>query len=121
MEFYSTRGQGPVNLDQALVQGIADDGGLFMPTPLPALSVADFDGSASLTSVAETLLAPFFGGSALAAELRQIVEETFSFPIPLTDLPSKTGRARRTLPVGLHAAARRGRGITADDSRGDFR
>ena len=94
MEFYSTRGQGPVNLDQALVQGIAEDGGLFMPTPMPALSVDDFDAAGTLTSVAETLLAPFFGGSALANDLTQIVDETFSFPIPLTDLPSKTGRAR---------------------------
>ncbi|MDJ0760332.1 MAG: threonine synthase [Woeseiaceae bacterium] len=91
MEFFSTRGQGPVNLDEALVRGIAEDGGLFMPTPMPEFSVSDFDGSESLQAVAETLLAPFFGGSSLEPDLASIVDETFCFPIPLTDLPSDAG------------------------------
>ncbi len=94
MEFFSTRGQGPVNLDQALVRGIADDGGLFMPTPMPEFSLTDFDAAGSLHAVAETLLAPFFGGSTLRPELGKIVDETFCFPIPLTDLPSDDGTVR---------------------------
>ncbi len=94
MEFFSTRGQGPVNLDEALVRGIAEDGGLFMPTPMPEFSLTDFDGAESLQAVAQTLLAPFFGGSSLESDLESIVDETFSFPIPLTDLPSDSGTAR---------------------------
>ena len=94
MEFFSTRGQGPVNLDKALVSGIAADGGLFMPTPMPEFSATDFDGAESLQTIAARLLAPFFGGSALEGDLDSIVAETFSFPIPLTTLPAGTGTAR---------------------------
>jgi threonine synthase len=34
MNYFSTRGAGPVTLDEALVSGIARDGGLFLPEQL---------------------------------------------------------------------------------------
>ena len=43
MRFVSTRGDASVGLDEALVKGIADDGGLFVPVDLPTFSVTDFD------------------------------------------------------------------------------
>ena len=42
MQFVSTRGKQPVNLDTALVNGIADDGGLYVPTELPRFDLSDF-------------------------------------------------------------------------------
>lgn len=86
MRYFSTRGAGPVTLDDALRQGIADDGGLFLPEQLPAFRVNEFDSAGSLTGIAEILLRPFFEGSDLAGELTDILGETFSFPIPRTPL-----------------------------------
>ncbi len=88
MQYFSTRGAGPVSLDDALRKGIADDGGLFMPEQLPSFDAADFDGADSIPRVAEVLLRPFFAGSALEEQLEAILAETFSFPIPATSLPS---------------------------------
>jgi threonine synthase len=87
MRYFSTRGAGPVSLDDALRQGIARDGGLFLPERLPRFEVDDFDGAETIPAVAEVLLGPFFGESALEPELRKILAETFAFPIPATRLP----------------------------------
>ena len=87
MKYFSTRGAGPVSLDDALRLGIASDGGLFLPEQLPRFELADFDGAEDIPAVASTLLAPFFGGSSLAGELDNILAETYGFPIPATALP----------------------------------
>lgn len=93
MRYLSTRGTECVSLDAALVNGIAPDGGLYMPEQLPTFSVSDFDAATEIPDVAEVLLSPFFEGSALAGDIREILAETFSFPIPVTPLPVDGGRA----------------------------
>lgn len=87
MKYYSTRGAGPVTLDDALRQGIASDGGLFLPEKLPAFEVGDFDGAETIPEVAQILLSPYFAESSLQGDLEAILAETFSFPIPATALP----------------------------------
>ena len=87
MEYFSTRGAGPVTLDEALRQGIASDGGLFLPEKLPAFRFSDFDDAQTMPEVAQVLLSPFFAGSSLQEDLDAILSETFSFPIPATPLP----------------------------------
>ena len=87
MKYGSTRGGLPVTLDEALVKGIADDGGLYLPEHLPSFVISDFDGANSIPDVARILLSPFFEGSVLRESLQQILAETFSFPIPATPLP----------------------------------
>jgi Threonine synthase len=43
MKFISTRGDAaPVTLSEAILQGLAPDGGLFVPERMPALSLKDF-------------------------------------------------------------------------------
>ena len=42
MQFISTRGDETVGLDEALVNGIASDGGLYVPVELPTFSPDDF-------------------------------------------------------------------------------
>ena len=93
MQYFSTRGVGPVTLDEALVSGIATDGGLFLPRQLPEFTTDEFAGSGSIPAVAERLLAPFFAGSALRVDLQAILDETFSFPLPVTPLPAAQGSA----------------------------
>jgi threonine synthase len=86
VKYFSTRGAGPVILDEALRSGIASDGGLFLPEQLPAFAVADFDAAESIPEVASVLLKPFFAGSELENDIDEILAETFSFPIPTSDL-----------------------------------
>lgn len=86
MKFVSTRGTGPVTLDEAVVRGIADDGGLYVAESLPSFDASDFDGADSIHRVARVLLEPFFAGSSLLPDLDDILSETFSFPVPVTPL-----------------------------------
>jgi threonine synthase len=87
VRYVSTRGAGPVSLDEALVAGLAADGGLFLPERLPHFAAHDFAGVSSLPDRARVLLAPFFAGSALEVSLDRILNETFGFPVPCTPLP----------------------------------
>jgi threonine synthase len=91
VKFRSTRGDNFVTFDEALVQGIADDGGLYLPESLPSFSMDDFAGSRSIAEVARTLLHPFLEESSLASALDEIIAETFNFPIPVTPLPVDEG------------------------------
>ena len=93
MRFVSTRGSDSLSFDEALVKGIADDGGLFVPVELPSFTPEDFAAAQSLTDVAAIQMQPFLAESRLHDSLRDILAETFRFPIPLTPLPSVTGSA----------------------------
>ena len=54
MKFVSTRGKSPaVSFGAALTQGLAPDGGLYMPESWPGIPLAAFDGASSLPEVAE--------------------------------------------------------------------
>ena len=86
MKYESTRGGLAVTLDEALVKGIADDGGLYLPVHMPSFVATDFDNADSIPDVAGILLSPFFEGSVLGDSLEAILAETFSFPIPATSL-----------------------------------
>ena len=48
MPYVSTRGAAPVSAPEAIVRGIAPDGGLYVPQSLPSLTRADFDALAAL-------------------------------------------------------------------------
>jgi threonine synthase len=89
MGYVSTRdaeGARPASLSEAIHRGLAPDGGLYVPTKLPRLTVSDFDGADDPAQIAAVLLAPFFDGDPLAGELDAICAETFIFPLPVIDL-----------------------------------
>jgi len=78
----------PLTFSAALLQGLAPDGGLYVPEHFPALADADFGPDTALAAVGASLLAPFLAGDALAAELPAMLAEAFNFPAPraaLTD------------------------------------
>jgi len=89
VKFISTRGassskSGPaVSFGAALAQGLAPDGGLYMPEAWPSLPLSAFDGANSLPEVAEVMLRPFVAGDPVAAEIGNIVRDAFDFPAPL--------------------------------------
>jgi threonine synthase len=84
MQFRSTRGQAPsVGFGAALAQGLAPDGGLYVPETWPRLNAGDFPDAEDLPGVARQLIEPFAWGDPLAPELDAITREAFNFPAPL--------------------------------------
>ena len=82
MRYQSTRGGGETELVDAVMRGLAADGGLFVPEELPRFAPQDFRGD-SLAEIATELLAPFFASSSLEGELAAICGDAFDFPLPL--------------------------------------
>jgi threonine synthase len=85
VRFRSTRGGQDSDLTGAVMQGLASDGGLFVPESLPAFNPAGIRGE-SLAEIAAELLAPFFAGSALESPLPAICREALNFPLILKEL-----------------------------------
>ncbi len=86
MRFTSTRhGSADLTFSAALVQGLAPDGGLYVPMRWPRFA-PDSIAAQSLPAIAGELLAPFLEGDALAPQLSAIVAEAFDFAAPLVAL-----------------------------------
>jgi threonine synthase len=89
VKYVSTRGQSTANkapavtFGQALAQGLAPDGGLYMPESWPAISLSAFDGAGTLAEVAEVMLRPFVEGDPIASQIGDVVRDAFDFPAPL--------------------------------------
>src|SRR3989440_7430591 len=87
MRFASTRDPAlTAGFGAALVQGLAPDGGLYVPLRWPQLPPESFAGESELPGLAARLLAPFVEGDPLAASLRSITGDAFNFPAPLVPL-----------------------------------
>jgi threonine synthase len=94
MRFVSTRGRDVVaNLSRAMADGIAPDGGLYVPEHLPELSLDGLAHVEGLESIARHLLAPFASGDALEQHLDAICRHAFNFPAPLVRLNGTPGPA----------------------------
>jgi threonine synthase len=91
MRYISTRGESPaVSLGQAVLRGLAPNGGLYVPERFPSLGIEALDGARTLAEVASVVLTPFFADDPLAGELEDICTEALTFPIPLRELRSGT-------------------------------
>jgi len=87
MMYVSTRGAAPPEtLGAAIAAGLAPDGGLYVAQTLPRLQPGTFADATTLPEVAQLLLAPFFAGDALAADLSSICTEAFPIAAPLEPL-----------------------------------
>ena len=87
MLFHSTRNpEHRVTLSAALAQGLAPDGGLYIPDSLPKFTAKDFDGLSELSDIATRLIAPFAEGDALTPVLADVCRDAFNFPAPLVAL-----------------------------------
>lgn len=86
MNYYSTNGKvSGVSLRQAVIKGLADDKGLFMPDVIKLLPQAFFDtiDTLSFQEMAYTVADAFFGEDVEADALKRIVYETLNFDVPL--------------------------------------
>ena len=94
MKFISTRGgASAATLSGSIADGIARDGGLYVPERLPALSAEAFPRAEALESIGRHLLGPFASGDSLEPHLDSICRHAFNFPAPLVCLNRTPGPA----------------------------
>ena len=89
MRFVSTRGKASAaSLGTALFDGLAPDGGLYVPDTIEAWSEDEIAGipSRSLPELGVRVLKPFAAGGIDAATLSAVVHEALNFPIPLIEV-----------------------------------
>ena len=93
MNYFSLNHKAPiVNFEQATVQGIAPDKGLYFPEsliPLDKLMLETIE-FMSNEQIAYEVIRQFVNESIPKKELRKIVEETLSFDFPLVKLDERT-------------------------------
>ncbi len=91
MKFVSTRKGGePVGLSAAVENGLARDGGLYVPEAWPELSPDNVTGAA-LHDVGAQVIAPFAVGDPLSGDIPAIATEAFNFPAPNVLLDEAAG------------------------------
>jgi threonine synthase len=86
MQYYSTNGKAPIaDLHKAVVKGLAEDRGLYMPESIKQLPKAFFDTIETKTfqEIAYTVADAFFGEDVDAESLKKIVYDTLSFDCPV--------------------------------------
>lgn len=86
MLFYSTNGQAPLaTLEKAVVKGLAEDKGLYMPERIKPLPATFFDSIQDLSfqEIAYQVADAFFGEDVPADALKRIVYDTLSFDCPV--------------------------------------
>ena len=89
MMYYSTNGQAPrADLRKAVVKGLAEDRGLYMPERIATLPASFFEsmGKRSFVENATAVAEAFFGEDIPSAELQRIVSETLSFDCPVHEV-----------------------------------
>lgn len=85
MKYYSTNGNAPIaTLEKAVVKGLAEDKGLYMPERIKPLPQSFFDNIQDLSfqEIAYQVADCFFGEDVDADSLRRIVYDTLSFDVP---------------------------------------
>lgn len=89
MKYYSLNNHDiKVSFKEAAITGIAQDKGLYFPESIPQLD-ADFIANIenySEAEIAHRVIAPFIGDEIPEEKLRQIVDETLSFPFPVVQV-----------------------------------
>jgi threonine synthase len=81
LQYVSTRGEAKtVSFNEALIEGLARDGGLYVPQSWPRLSreeIAGFRGK-SYAEVALRVIAPFVGGDIPEHDLKRMIGEAYA-------------------------------------------
>ena len=86
MNYYSTNGKAPMaTLEKAVVKGLAEDRGLYMPQTIKKLPKAFFDNIQDMTfqDIACTVASAFFGEDVDLDALQDLVYDTLRFDCPV--------------------------------------
>ena len=81
MKYVSTRGQAPVlTFEEAMLTGLARDGGLYLPESIPQMSAADIAALEGLSyeETAFRVMRPFIGDSFTDDEFREIIAKAYA-------------------------------------------
>ncbi len=78
-----------IRFSEALLQGLAPDGGLYVPTSWPRVDVEALGRETRLPGLATRLIAPFVGDDPIAAQLADITTDAFNFPAPVIPLDAE--------------------------------
>ena len=110
MRYVSTRGRAPaLSFGEAMLTGLARDGGLYVPETVPALEARDIAALAGLSyeSAAFRVMRPFVSGSFSDEELRAAIASAYAGfdhaaraprPIGTRHAPATTGSTTSRLP-----------------------
>ena len=89
MKYYSTNGKAPVaDLSKAVIKGLAEDKGLYMPEVIKALPQEFYDNieNMSFQEIAYRVADAFFGEDVPAETLKQIVYDTLALDCPVVEV-----------------------------------
>jgi threonine synthase len=89
MKYYSTNGNAPeATLEKAVVKGLAEDRGLYMPETIKTLPQTFFDNIQEMTfrDIAYNVASAFFGDDVDLDALQDIVYDTLSFDCPVVEV-----------------------------------
>ena len=92
MYFVSTRGLSKkITAGEAILKGLAEDGGLYVPETFPSLVNMNIGEISSYPEMAFEVLAPYFEDDKYisATDLAEICMEAFNFNVPLVQLGDK--------------------------------
>jgi len=89
MKYYSTNGKAPIaDLQKAVVKGLAEDRGLYMPERIEKLPKVFFDNIQDMTfqDIAYNVASNFFGEDVDEDALQEIVYDTLQFDCPVVKI-----------------------------------
>ncbi len=93
MQLYSTKNKkNLVSLKKAVMKGLPDDNGLFMPENIRPLPDHFFEelSNMSFVEIAQAVVSHLIGDDIPSQALNKLVAEAFNFPVPLVQLDDKT-------------------------------
>lgn len=80
MKYISTRGQAPeLDFEEAVLTGLASDGGLYLPAELPVFSREEIESFAGMdyAELAFHIMKPFVAGAISDDELKTLIKDTY--------------------------------------------
>ena len=91
-QFFSTRGGGtPASFEDALLSGLAPDGGLFVPASVPQIPQAHWQSAEVFPAMAARVLSAWLEDEIAPAALDALTADALSFPVPLVSLAARGG------------------------------
>ncbi len=92
MLYYSTNHQAQkVNFKEALLQGLAEDKGLYMPESFPKISLSEIQAMKNMEypEIAFIIAQKFLADEIPADELKRLVYDAYDYPVPLEHVKAR--------------------------------
>jgi threonine synthase len=82
-KFRSTRGEADVSFSEALFNGLAPDGGLYVPSDIPRVDFREVFAQPDFPSAGNVVLRQWLTDDIAADALGAIIRDAFDFPVPI--------------------------------------